>query len=150
MIKIEYTGDKQLDKMFAALPEGMQKRGLRKATREVAKITRDVALDMVPERSGALARSLKVRARKRTRKYPHTVATSVITGEELFSGEAYYGGFLEFGTVERKTKAGKSVGRIEPGKFSFLRPALLAYQAYKLTIFKSVMSQWMRTLKPKR
>lgn len=139
---IELTGDRQLDEYLRSLPVRVTKGGMRKATREVAKFVLQLAKGYAPERTGALIASLKVRAAPRRRSKPWLVSTSVRTGKSLFTGDTFYGGFLEYGTVERKHKSGKSVGRIDREKWAFLLPALFAYKESKIQMFASEMRAW--------
>ena len=139
---IELTGDRQLDAYLKSLPANVTKGGMRKATRQVAKFVWQLAKGYAPERTGALVASLKVRATPRRRGKPWLVSTSVRTGKSLFSGDTYYGGFLEYGTVERKHKSGKSTGRIDRSKWAFLLPALFAYRESKIQMFVTELRAW--------
>lgn len=141
---ITLTGDDQLDAYLEQLPAKVAKDGMRVATRQVAKFVREIAIGLAPEDTGALIASLKVRAAHRRRSKPWLVSTSVRTGGGLFRGETFYGGFLELGTVERKTKSGKSTGRIDRSRWAYLVPALYAYMETKRNMFASQLAQWVR------
>lgn len=108
------TGDKQLDAIFAGLPMKVQKQVLRPALRSAAKIVHAAAKNNAPVKTGALRRSLKVRAGKRTRK--NLVRAVVQTGasDNLFKGKTYYGAFQEFGW--KSGKRGSSSRRQISGK----------------------------------
>lgn len=56
------TGDKQLDRVLANLEPKMQKKHIKKATREVAKQVMARARQLTPVKTGALAASYQVRA----------------------------------------------------------------------------------------
>lgn len=142
---IELTGDRQLDAYLKSLPVRVTKGGMRKATRQVAKFVWSLAKGYAPERTGALVASLKVRAAPRRRGKPWLVSTSVRTGKSLFSGETFYGGFLEYGTKEREHKSGKKVGKIDRSKWAFLLPALFAYRDSKIQMFVSEMRAWAQS-----
>ena len=129
------------------MPESLQKKALRKATREVAKLVLDTAKAYAPHRTGNLEASLRVRAMKRSRKNKHTVGNSVQTKEGMFQGDEFYGGFLEFGTEERTTKTGKSTGKIDDKEFWFLRPALYAFEELKRTVFTTTIREWLSAQK---
>lgn len=148
-VQITFTGLKDVDKVLAELPESIQKKGLRAATRAVAKHTLSVAKEYVPHDTGALESSLVVKAGRRSRKHKHTVTTTVQTRDGMFAGDQFYGGFLEFGTVERKTKSGHRTGKIEENRWWFLRPALYSFEALKLQIFQTHLLQWFHGLKAK-
>lgn len=142
---IVLTGDVEIDTYFAGLGDKLEKAALRKATREVAKATRDLALQYVPERTGELARAIKVRAKARSKAkgMRHVVGTSVTVGRGLFQGLQFYGGFMEFGTKERKHKSGKSTGRVPKGRFDFLRRALYSFPTLKQQIYLTAIRRWI-------
>ena len=139
------TGEVEIDTYFAELPDKLEKKALRKATREVAKLTRTLAVEYAPERTGELVRSIKVRSKERSRAkgMRHVVGTSVTVGKGLFVGDQFYGGFMEFGTAERKHKSGKSTGRVPAGRFDFLRRALWAHPTAKAQIYLATLRQWV-------
>jgi HK97 gp10 family phage protein len=141
---VELTGDKELDAYFKQLPTSVAKGGMRKATRQVAKFVREIAIGMAPEDTGALIASLKVRAAPRRKHKPWLVSTSVRVGGGLFTGDTFYGGFLELGTVDRQHKSGKSTGRIDRSRWAFLVPALFAYRESKMNMFAAELTLWVR------
>lgn len=148
MVKVSFTGIKELDDKFATMNESLQKKALRKATRAVAKMVLAEAKAEVRHDTGFLERSLKVKAKKRSRKYPQTVGLTVGFEDDLFKGDTYYAGFLEFGTEPRQTKKTKTPanrGRIEEGKFDFLRAALWSYPEKKQAIFRDELIKWMNS-----
>lgn len=91
------TGNKKLDRMFAELPKRMQKKVLREGLRPAAKLVQTQAKANIPSKSGKGSASLKVRAGKRSRKYPDRVSINVITAAGWFRGETFYMAFDEFG-----------------------------------------------------
>ena len=127
-------GDKQLIKAFEELKGTMQKKVMRKATRAVAK--EDIlprAKALVPVQFGELQDSLVVKAAKVARRSGN-VGTGVTTRENLFRGETFYGGFIEYGW--RHWKDGSWVEG-QP----FLRPALYENKMQKMQILKRVSSK---------
>lgn len=139
------TGFKELDKKFAAMPESMQKKALRPACRAVAKLVLQLTLAVVPRLTGALAKSLKVRAAKRSKakSRQNQVAVQVRTIDGLFRGDQFYGGILEFGTKEpRRTKTGANRGEIK--EYRFLRDSLYSFPDRKRRIFQRAVRDWMR------
>ena len=120
------TGFRKIDKILTRYEKSLQRKWLRKATRESVKHVRAEAELDAPVDSGDLSESLKVRAIKRTRtKIGHQVQTS--EDNTVFSGDQYYGQFVEFGTKlrNRKSRTGSGAsGFIKAGAFSFLRSAL--------------------------
>lgn len=71
---------------------------LSQATRAAAKMVLGAAKQAVPVLSGALQKSLRVRAKVRTKKNKADIGHAVTTGKGWFKGDTYYGGFIEFGT----------------------------------------------------
>lgn len=145
------TGDKQLDAALATMPAKMQKKGIRKATREAAKVVLADVRRRTPKHTGALARSWKVRTARRSNGKPlrrgtmgHAVAS--VSGP-LFRGDQFYFGFLEFGTKSRYTKGHlrRGVNRVARGLYrgeirerdhSFLRRSLYGSQFRVKMLFR--------------
>ncbi len=92
---IVLTGDKQLNKKLQRLRGPEAKKIVRTAARLALKPVLDEAKSQVPVRSGALGKSLKVRAMQRSRV---SFGARVTTGQQFFTGQTYYGGFIEWGT----------------------------------------------------
>ena len=92
----QITGDKELDRKLAELPDKVERKVFRQAVREGAKQFLAPARALTPVLSGQLAASLKVRAGGRSRKFKGVSAT-VITEEGFFRGKTFYGAFREFG-----------------------------------------------------
>lgn len=121
------TGEAELDRLLRSLPLKVQKKLSRQATRKSAKeIALPYAKSRVPVDEGDLLRALVVRAMKRSRnRFGHTVGTK----EGAYQGDQFYGSFPEYGTKHRQHKSGKSVGRIQPGTFAYLRPSIYDNQS---------------------
>lgn len=82
------TGDKELDRKLLALKTTKMKAAVRKGTRAGAKLVQADAKQRFPRDTGAAARSLKVRALPRSRRWVgHQVTTKV-----------FYAGHVEYGT----------------------------------------------------
>ena len=105
---ISLTGDKQVDMMLRTLEPKLQKKALRKGTREGAKKVLEVAKSRVPVESGNLLRTMKVRAAKKdpTTRSPmkrgdigHAV-THVAPKGHVGRGtlDPFYSQFVEYGT----------------------------------------------------
>jgi HK97 gp10 family phage protein len=141
---VTFTGIKEIDDKLKAMNSSMQKKPLRKATRAVGKLVLEQMRAEVPENEGFLRSQLKLKAKKRSRKYPETVGITVGFPDDLFMGDTFYAGFLEFGTAQRRTKSGANRGKIPEGRFDFMRPALWSYTERKLAIFRQAIVEWMR------
>ncbi len=89
------TGDKALDRKLAQMPTKVRNKMLRTGLKAGLTPILDDARNNAPTKSGLLHRSIKIRAAKRSR---GTVGQAIITKEGFFKGEAFYAGFLEFGT----------------------------------------------------
>ena len=144
------TGDKFIDKALAEFDDKVQKKITRKATREGAKLVLERAKALAPWREGTLEQSLKVRAKKRSRRggIGHSVLAS--KDNSLFVGDTFYAGFLEYGTKERRHKSGKSVGRIEAGVHDFLRPALYQSTGPVRQMFNTAMKAAIGEMRAKK
>jgi len=123
------TGDRAIDRQLIAFEAKVQKKVGRKATRAGARAVLAAVKANAPWLTGTLNDSLKVRAlkvsRRRGKKFGHQVIVGEGDAQGLFSGDAFYAGFLEFGTKERKhRRTGKSVGRIAAGEHDFIRRVL--------------------------
>lgn len=89
-------GDRALDKKLKELNSKIAKRVVRQATRSGMKIFQGVVKSAAPRGStGNLAKSIKVRSGKRSRRHFSMV---VQLGEGNFKGETWYGAAVEYGT----------------------------------------------------
>lgn len=95
------VGVEEVERALRALPGKVAKQAIRKPLRAGAKIVLARAKQNVPAESGALKKSLKVRAGKRSR---NTISIRVATGKGWFTGETFYGAFVEFGTAKMKAR----------------------------------------------
>ena len=96
------TGDKRLNRKLMKLRGPDAKKAIRKSTRPALKPVLQEAKNNVPVDSGALKKSLKIRSLPRSRTSIGARVTSGDTGKRAFSGEQYYGAFVEFGTKHQK------------------------------------------------
>ena len=98
-IKIQFSlaGDLETLQLLRELPQKLVKGALRKSLRESAKIIQRGAKFRAPQKSGLLAKTIKVRAFKRTRKA--VVGFTVGTAAGDYRGQTFYGGFQEYGWV---------------------------------------------------
>lgn len=107
-ITLDYSIVTALDKADKKLRNKLLRTGMRDAMKIVlAQAKRDA-----PVESGKLAKSLAVRATKRSR---GTIGIMVTTREGLFSGETFYGGFQEYGFHLGKRTSNTDLG-IRKGK----------------------------------
>lgn len=152
LAEVTLTGIAELDTMFREMPEKLQKKALRPAARAVAKMVLEQAKAEVPEDTGLLRSELRIKAKKRTRRYPHTIGMTVGFADDLFKGDTFYAGMLEFGTTFRFTKSRggtrnrskpKYTGKIDDTRFAFLRPSLWSYPERKQAIFRKALVAWL-------
>lgn len=144
LVRVSFTGIEEIDKKIRELNTSLQKKALRKATRRVAKFTLQLMKKEIPHNSGFLESQLKVKAKKRSRKYPQTVGVTVGFPDDLFKGDTFYAGFLEFGTEQRQTKAKANRGRIEQGRWDFMRVSLWSFIEQKQQMFREEILKWLR------
>lgn len=94
-MSINIEGAKELEKKLKSFEPKLGRQIVKQALRNGAKVILAAAKANVPVRSGALKKSLKVRAMKKRR---HSYGVMVATSDDWFKGEQFYGAFLEFGT----------------------------------------------------
>ncbi len=112
----DLRGDRQLIAALKDMRTADQKASVRGALRKAGKKIQASIKANAPRETGQLRKAVKVRAMKRSRvRFGIRVATSP-HGRNLFEGEAFYGGFIEFGW-----KAGKrgtpNRRRVRPNPF---------------------------------
>jgi HK97 gp10 family phage protein len=133
---ITITGDRTVDRRLKQFGPKLAKKIFSKVIRKAAKPVLETARNAVPVDSGDLRRSLKIRARKRSRRNKNTVGVQVVTGERFFKGELFYGGFLEFGWRTGKRGSDKRT-QVQPKPF--LRPAYDQNKSTVRNIFQTAM-----------
>jgi HK97 gp10 family phage protein len=102
---IAMTGDKALDRKLKKLGKD-SKKAVRKASRPALKPVLQESRELAPVRTGALKKSIKIRALKRSRVWTGSrVTTALGKGQNQF-----YGGFQEYGT-KRGVKARRFMGQ---------------------------------------
>lgn len=91
-VNVEALGSREVVEALKRQSKKTQKATIRRALRAGAKTLAERARELAPVDSGALRRSIKVRARKRSRRY---IGSLVLIGVDLEDGR---GTFTEFGT----------------------------------------------------
>ena len=111
------AGDEKTLAAFKALPDVVQKKVLRPALRAGAKIVRTHYMRRIPSKSGHAATTVKVKAGKRSRKFPDRVTVNVQTGKGDFKGKGFYLAINELGwkAGSRKTYAAGTFNVKEEG-----------------------------------
>jgi hypothetical protein len=105
-ISLNVLGDAELAAQFDALAGRVQKKVLRDALRPAAKVIQQAVQGLIQSRTGTAAESLKVRAGKRSRRYPDRVTVNVITAGGWFRGLAFYFPFADLGHKAGSRKLG--------------------------------------------
>lgn len=120
---IVVLGVKEVDDMLAELEPKLQNQALKPAIREAAKdIVLPLVKSRVPVKTGTLRRLLTVRTAKgkADKRLPRGTFGSAVTfrtankSGNLFSGETFYGGIIEFGTKKHRTHP---THRIRPHRY---------------------------------
>lgn len=143
--EIKISGNRQLDRrlerLFGAKAASQLNKHSRAAIRKAVKtyVQPDV-LSAVPEDTGELRKSLKVKAVGRSRSRHGIQLTS---GDNLFVGDTFYGGFIEFGTKIRSNAAGSNRGLIEED--SFLRRGLYTNTNTVRRMYLRELLGWLRS-----
>lgn len=91
------TDDKEVKDALKRLKK-VTKQGIRKGTRAGAKIIQAKAKELAPVHTGRMAKTIKVRALPRSRKWIGTTARLVN------DKEVYWGGFVNYGTARIKER----------------------------------------------
>lgn len=107
------TGLEELDKSLSELEPKFQKKIVRQAQRQGAKILLKKAKDKAPKETGALKKAIKIKSAPRSRKF---VGIDIGVGSQFFVGKQFYGSFLEFGWKPGGT--GEFIGE----QHSFIKP----------------------------
>lgn len=111
-VKMVITGDKKVNALLKGLPIVMQRKIIREAARESIKPLLPLAQLAAPRRSGALERSMAVRAVVRSRK---RIGARITNRQgNLFKGREFYGGFQEWGWKTGKRKGRRGRGTVDP------------------------------------
>lgn len=106
---IVLTGSEELNRKLAALKGAQAKAAIRKASRTALRPIADAVKARAPRRTGALSRSVKVRALPRSRVRIGSRVTTSGTDRQ-FKGRTFYGGFQEYGW-----RAGRRVRNVDLG-----------------------------------
>jgi hypothetical protein len=106
-VRIILLGDGIIKEKIKNLSDSEAKNVIQSACREAMKWTQKEAKKLAPKKTGALRRSIRVRATKRSRvRIGARVTTSA--SDNMYSGKTFYGAFLEYGW---KTKGRKDANR---------------------------------------
>lgn len=132
------TGNKSLTRMLNALGSPKARELHRKAVRKAARPILEHAKAESPVKSGAMRKSLTIKALRRSRR---GIGVRVTQKEGLFKGDQFYGGFQEFGwlTGRRRKKEHRKSNRERrkiPGKW-FMRGAGTAKEQEAIDIYES-------------
>ena len=102
---LQITGLAELKKQLEALPAKIEGNVMRGAMRAGLKVILDGARAEAPKRTGALAKSLRIRQDRKSAKFGW-VRMSVAVGNAV----AWYPHLVEYGTASYYTGSGRSVG----------------------------------------
>lgn len=146
---VTIVGVEELIKKLKELPEKLEKKLIRSSLRVAGNILLRRTKDECPigvgtKNPGALKKSLKLRAPRRSRKNKGKIRLRIITNAEdnLFKGDTYYGGFVEFGhrigkrpRAAAKRKFGDVRGIVPPNPF--MKRAATAARGEVIAAFRS-------------
>lgn len=141
------TGDRKLNRMLSSLTSAKARALHRKAVRKAAKPILEQAKATAPVKSGALRRSLTIRATRRSRK---SIGVQVTQKDGMFKGDQFYGGFQELGwklgkrTSQTRRKAGSDKRKKIPGKW-FMRGAGTEKQDEAIEIYESELKTFIES-----
>ncbi len=129
MIGLKMTGQFSLDRKLKAMPRKIANGIKRKAARKAAKPVLEAAKANVPVKSGAMKKSLRIRAYRSRKK--DIFGVKVVSGKKWFQGDQFYSAFVEFGT------------RFAPPKYPLKRAA----QATKSTAQKILIEELKKLIR---
>ena len=131
-----------LQRMLENVPKKLRNKILRQELRKGAKSLVAPSKAATPARTGKLRRAVKVRAQKRSQK---SVGVFVGYSEKGFTGDTFYGSFLEWGWRGGKRlsaaqlRSGRADTRVkQPGRFFLTRVATTRGPAVLNAVIKSV------------
>ncbi len=104
---ITLEGGPALDKALTELEARVSRKIVSASLRSGAKVVQRQAQSLSPERTGALRKSIKVKA-GRVKRGSGTTSINVGTGKKWFVGDQFYGAFQEFGWRAGKRPSKKS------------------------------------------
>ncbi len=112
-ITVVVTGVPAIDRRLRRVEGKVGRKVVRRALRRGAKLVAQEAKRRAPRRTGALSKSIKVRAGKRSRR---AISINAIIGKGFFKGETFYAGFIEFGAPGHMTY-GRGRSPLKPNPF---------------------------------
>ena len=104
-------GIEEIQRAFAQLPKKVATKIIRKSVRESLRPMMTAVKALTPKKTGALARSTKIRAI--TKRKRGSIAIEVRQGER--ANQIFYGGFLNYGTKGGHSKRRKSTRGVNKG-----------------------------------
>lgn len=166
---LSVRGVKAVDKLLKTLSDDLQRKGAMKGCRAGAKVVEAEVRRSAPVKTGLLREAFKVRAlTKKQKLFSRGVGYSVSNKKNhLFKGEHFYAGFLEYGTKHRFIKKRhfdqssdkwrwkivnrrwKYRGRIQKGKFDFLRKSLYSKETEVRRAYIKEVQRFIRKIKAK-
>lgn len=161
--KLNLEGDRVLAAKLRGLTDSQAKKAILGACRESIKVIQKEAKTLAPKRTGALQRSIKVRAIARSRKRIGVRVTTAKT-DNMYAGKTFYAAFQEFGwkTGKRRQKqttpsgkdgkqASQDSGQVRrqiEGK-EFMKQAADRKKNAALEIFRTVIDTYIRKVMTK-
>jgi len=126
MMTVQITGLAQLEKKMISLGPKIALKALRGALVSGAQTIKRDAISRAPSLSGRLRRAILIKRLTKPNPFKENVIIGVRHGKKMqkTDRDAWYWGFIEFGTKERHWKGGKSTGAMK--KKSFIQPAFEA------------------------
>lgn len=99
--EIKLEGAKELEKKLKSLEPKIAKKLVRQSLRKAAKPILAVARTKCPVDTGTLKKSIKIRAMRRKK---NSFGVLVGTALKWFTGDTFYGAFVEFGTSKMSAR----------------------------------------------
>ncbi len=113
---VDIIGRRAIARAFKTLPKQVAKKVVRQGLRKGAKYLKAAVILNAPHRTGATEHAVRVAAAKRSR---GALGVDVKIGEGDFLGKTFAAAFVEYGSEERRTKAGHYRGKVVARRFMF-------------------------------
>lgn len=150
---ITLTGDFETANALLKFEKKVERKVIKKALRASANMVRKIARARARKKTGKLRQSIKARVLRKGpkgNKLPRNVygmmVISGLPGKKMNTGDAFYGAFIEQGTKQRETKAGKNRGKIV--KDPWLAPSLIKNRRKVQLEFQRALKQAVAEMPP--
>lgn len=140
-VSVQVIGLQELERKLKALGPTIARKSLRSALVAGAKLVKNEAIGLAPQKTGRLRRAMYVKKMNKPNPFAENVIVGVRHGKKMSKRDldAWYWTFSEFGTKERvQKKTGRKTGLV--AGIHFITRAFEATKAQALATFKEVLT----------